>query len=161
MARQESDREDLLREATALVERVELRVAGTAEPIVVGFRKDGAASVYFGASPVLQFNAAGELRRAFVDGRLLKAERGRLVALTRHRTAGEVALVREALTAAEHEELLAAAQLRLAALLAALEASAFEIVGVVPEQVDVALRVRRWLADRPSEMTVAARPNVR
>ena len=41
MARRESDREDLLREATALVERAELTIEGFDEPIVVGFRRDG------------------------------------------------------------------------------------------------------------------------
>ena len=47
MARQESNREDLLREATALVERVELHVPAFEEPIVVGFRRDGCASFLF------------------------------------------------------------------------------------------------------------------
>src|SRR5688572_18570527 len=65
MARQEQDREDILREATALVERVELLIPEFPEPIVAGFRRDGSASFFFGADPVLQFNAQGKLRRAF------------------------------------------------------------------------------------------------
>src|SRR3954447_20411722 len=101
MSRHESDREDLLREATALVERIELTVGGFDLPVVCGFRRDGAASFYFGADPVYQFNAVGQLRRAFVAGRLIKAERGRLVALSRERTENEVALVRHELSAAE------------------------------------------------------------
>src|SRR3954468_24098136 len=101
MSRRESDREDLLREATALVERAELNVAGLEESIVIGFRRDGAASFYFGADPVYQFNAVGQLRRGFVAGRLIKAERGRLVALSRERTENEVALVRHELSTAE------------------------------------------------------------
>ena len=70
MARDESDREDLLREATALVERIELAPADAAddEHIVAGFRRDGALSIYFGADPVYHFNSAGELRRAYCDG---------------------------------------------------------------------------------------------
>src|SRR5262245_38318908 len=72
MARQESDREDLLREATALVERAELKVAGEPEPVTVGFRRDGSLSVFFGSVAVYQFNTAGELRRAFADGLLYK-----------------------------------------------------------------------------------------
>src|SRR5687768_8047260 len=108
MSRTESDREDLLREATALVERAELQVAGLGEPIVVGFRRDGAASFFFGADPVYQFNAAGELRRAYVGGLLYKAEQGELVALRRERTPAETALVRHDLSAAESTDLLAA-----------------------------------------------------
>ena len=38
MARQEHARENLMAEATALVERVELLLTGVAEPIVAGFR---------------------------------------------------------------------------------------------------------------------------
>src|SRR5262245_38526664 len=101
MSRRESDREDLLREATALVERAELNVPGYNDPIVAGFRKDGSASFYFGADLVCQFNAAGELRRAYVASLLYKAERGRLVALRRQRSDTEVALVRCTLDDAE------------------------------------------------------------
>src|SRR5688572_26999220 len=68
MSRRESDREDLLREATALVERVELLVPGEGEPVVAGFRRDGSLSVFFGPEAVYQFNSAGELRRAFAGG---------------------------------------------------------------------------------------------
>ena len=94
MARQENPREDLLAEATALVERAELRIAGFAEPIVVGFRRNGAASIYFGQDAAYHFNTANELRRAFIGGTLYKADRGRLAALVRRRTAAEVELVR-------------------------------------------------------------------
>ena len=37
MSRQAQDREDLLREATALLERAELRVDGCDDPLIVGF----------------------------------------------------------------------------------------------------------------------------
>src|SRR2546421_10418921 len=94
MVRRESDREDLLREATALVERAEIRTPGEHEPIVVGFRRDGSASFFFGAHPVYQFNSAGEFRRGYIGGLLYKAERGRLIALRRERSDAEVALVR-------------------------------------------------------------------
>src|SRR5215216_4505512 len=93
MAREGSSREDLLREATALVERIELLPRTTdrsmvasdlvGEHIIAGFRRDGALSIFFGEDPVYQFNAAGALRRAYCDGKLLKAARGRLAALQR------------------------------------------------------------------------------
>src|SRR3954451_8705906 len=108
MARDESNREDLLREATALVERIELIPNGAADNrhIIAGFRRDGALSIFFGEDPVYQFNAAGELRRAYHDGKLLKATRGRLAALKRARTEHEIQLVRHELSGAEQAEFL-------------------------------------------------------
>src|SRR5690606_4241518 len=97
MARQEQDREDLLKEATALVERVELAIDGMPEHVVVGFRADGCASFYFGPEPVWHFNTSQELRRAYVGGLLYKAEQGRLVSLQRNRTSGQVQLLRHEL----------------------------------------------------------------
>lgn len=44
MARSEGPREDLLAEAVALVERVELSTDSSEVPVVIGFRKDGCAS---------------------------------------------------------------------------------------------------------------------
>ncbi len=161
MARQERNREDLLREATALVERAEVRLPGAGQPVTAGFRRDGSASFYFGTDPGFQFNAAGELRRAFVGGRLIKAERGRLVALSRERTAGEVALIRSELTASQQAELLREARSRLGELAAQLSRGAFQLVGHVPANLDVISRIRRWLSNQPAELAVAARPHVR
>ena len=94
MARDESSREDLLREATALVERIELRITAPIsaahdrdDHVVVGFRANGAASFFFGDDPVYQFNSAGQLRRAYCGGLLFKATHGRLVSLQRVRQA--------------------------------------------------------------------------
>src|SRR5437867_13443850 len=92
MSRQESDREDLLREATALVERIELRLSQQPDSIVAGFRRDGSASFFFGQSPVYQFNSRCELRRAYVGGLLYKVDNGKLVEMRRERTANAVEL---------------------------------------------------------------------
>src|SRR5436190_5016936 len=129
MSRHESDREDLLKEATALVERVELRLEGEAESIVAGFRRDGAASFFFGADPVYQFNAAKELRRAFVGGLLYKTDSGRLVQMRRERTAEAVELRSRELDAVETAAFLSRAEAELAVLQSALAASRFEVVG--------------------------------
>ena len=97
MAREEHNREDLLAEATALVERASLRLDGFAEEVVVGFRRDDSASFYFGADRVYQFTSEGALRRAMIAPLLYKAEQGRLIALERHRTADAVEMVRREL----------------------------------------------------------------
>jgi hypothetical protein len=160
MARQESDREDLLREATALVERAELVVAGEHEPVTVGFRKDGSLSVFFGGDPVYQFNAAGQLRRAFASGLLYKAERGRLVELRRERSAAEVALVRRELTPKETTALLTAAKMRLTSLQTTLATGDYKVTGQVPADRDIVSRVRDWLDQYLRSIEIASRPNL-
>jgi len=157
MAREESSREDLLREATALVERIELDVSG--EHVVAGFRSDGSPSVFFGEDPVFQFNAAGQLRRAFCSGRMIKAVRGQLVALERNRTEQEVQLVRHELSASEQADLLAQMGERLRKLENDLHTGTFTIVGQHPADADVIGRLRSWFAEH-REWPVADRPNV-
>jgi hypothetical protein len=160
MAQQEQDREDLLREATALVERVELRVEGFAEPVIVGFRRGGEASVYFGPEPVYQFNARNELRRAFISAQLVKAERGCLVELERRRSATQVQLVRHEWDAERTAALLAKLRDDLSQLAAQLDARFYQLVGEVPVGGDVVSRVRQWLAVLPPQIAVAPAPNV-
>ena len=160
MAREEEAREDLLREATALVARVELREEGIDEPIVAGFRSNGAASFFFGQQVVYQFNVAGELRRGFLDGRLYKAERGRLVNLTRRRTAETVDLVRHELSEAETIDFLSNARWQLAKLHEALCGGRFQIVGQVPAGEDIVGRVTDWLATLSATISLADTPRV-
>jgi hypothetical protein len=158
MAREESEREDLLREATALVERVEFILPG-ANPAVAGFRPDGAFSVFFGEDPAYHFNAAGELRRAYCDGLLIKATNGRLASLRRERTKHETQLVRHELTVAEQEEFVAVMNDRLQGILASLASESVEVVRQIPQDSDVLARVRAWLTEH-QEPTIASRPNV-
>lgn len=168
MARDESNREDLLREATALVERIELAAHSAsaadslhfidAELIVVGFRADGALSVFFGADPVYQFNAARELRRAYAGGLLFKAVQGKLISLNRVRTASEVQLIRRELSIAEEAGFVETMGRRLRQLETLLGGSDFTVTGQAPPDVDVLGRVRAWLgANR--DVAIAARPN--
>ena len=160
MARDESNREDLLREATALVERIELIPNGATIDghIVAGFRRNGALSIFFGQDPVYQFNAAGELRRAYNDGKLLKADRGRLSALQRVRTQNEVRLVRHELDESVENEFMAQIANQLQALAALFDTNAFEVAGQVPSDADVLGHLKRWFATH-SDVQIAQRPN--
>ncbi|MCA9154009.1 MAG: hypothetical protein KDA38_04450 [Planctomycetales bacterium] len=161
MARHESDREDLLREATALVRRIELRFADLTESIVVGFRRDGAASFFFGFDPVFQFRATGELRRAFRDGLLIKADSGRLVALRRSRTEHESLLLSRELPPDETQALLDDLCNRLNHLHRALVAAEYEIVGQAPHDeplVEAVLAEVQRLLGRP--IVIADTPRV-
>jgi hypothetical protein len=160
MAREEETREDLLREATALVARAEFKFAGENESIVAGFRRDGAASFFFGQQIVYQFNTAGELRRGFFDGRLYKAECGRLVELTRRRMTDSVDLLRHELMASEAMQFLCDARARLEQLYDALSAPGLRIVGQVPPDEDVVGRIRMWLDKLCATIPLANSPRV-
>lgn len=107
MARQETDPEDLFSESTALVRRAELAGRGLAEPVVVGFRRDGGLSVYFGPDPAYHFDPAGRLKRAYRGGRLYRTQGETLAELTRERTPKETALRRRDLRPEECEAFLA------------------------------------------------------
>ena len=154
MARREAPREDLIRDAVALVDRIEF-TSPDQPPIVVGFRKDGSVSFYFGEEPVYQFNANGALRRAHVDG-IIKAENGHLVRLRKQRCEGQVQLVRQELNDAQQRELLESALARLGALRASIEAEACQASRqVATTQTDVLPQVEDWLARLPDVLVVA------
>ena len=166
MARESFDREDLLREATALTERVEISLTASAvaregdDTIVIGFRQDGCGSVYFGQDLAYHFNTSHQLRRAFDHGTLVKAVAGRLASMTRQRHEGQVQLVRHDLTEDENDAALARWEHHRGALHTALAAGQYRIVGQVPEGIDLLSRVIEWLAavERP---TIADVPGAR
>lgn len=163
MARDAQDREDLLRDATAFHHRVELRFEGAyqAIPVVAGFRGEGALSVYFDQDPVYHFNTSGELRRAFVDGMLLKAESGGLVQLQRSTSTQETAMVRHELSQAEQQSFCQAMQRRLEQLHASLTEQGYELVGAVPsdEAGQIIADLLDWLGSKYPH-NVAQLPNV-
>jgi hypothetical protein len=159
MARDASSREDLLREATALVERIEfVPRTGNTQHIVAGFRRDGALSVFFGDDPVYQFNANSELRRAYIDGKLLKATHGHLAALQRVQTQAEVQLIRHQLSRDEEVQVLSQMDELLRRLSRLIDTSLFEIVGQVPPDADVLSRLKTWLV-AGEKRSIATKPN--
>lgn len=169
MARQESSREDLLGEATALVERIELVPHASTKqmlksivpltPIVAGFRKSGSLSLFFGEDPVYQFNAQGELRRAYRRGLLYKAVRGRLASLQRKRSDEKTELVSHDLTIAEQTHLVDDMIIHLSDFAKLLNSSEFEVNGQVPADADILGRLRKWLIAH-NGLPIAKRPNV-
>jgi len=94
MARVEANREDLMREAVALVRRASFHTSSAGPEIIVGFRQNGWLSIYFGPDPMYQFDEEGRLRRAFVGGLLYRTQGQTLAELRRHRTDRETTLVR-------------------------------------------------------------------
>jgi hypothetical protein len=158
MARQEQDREDLLRDATAMVERVEFVLPNQTASIFVGFRRDGCASIYIDQDPTYHFNTQNELRRAYVAGRLYKAEHRRLVSLLRERPGDEVHLVRHELSEEETAAFLDAMQQCLQQLAQGLSENGFTLIGQVPDDADIVNRVQLWLANLPQRVSIAASP---
>ena len=160
MPRQENAREDLWAEATALVQRAELSITGSEEPIVVGFRRGGAASVYFGQDEAHHFDSAARMRRAYRDGLLFKADRGRLASLERRRSEGQVQLVRHDLSEAETAAFLGRAERRLRELKAAMAAGSVRWLREVPQGGGVREQIGAWLAGLPERIEVARSPRV-
>jgi hypothetical protein len=161
MARRERDREDLLAEATALAERMELRVDEEAEPMVLGVRRDGCLSIYFSADCAVHFNTRQEVRRMYLDGALIKAECGKLVSMRRERSERAVELLSHELSAAEQQRILAEMRQRITATSSSLERSTCQVVRQIPADFPALERAKVWLARLPSELTVAALPNAR
>ena len=141
MARHEFDREDLMTEATALRQRIELVLDGECEPIVAGVRSNGDVSIYFGADPVYHFDNVGGLRRAFVGGLLYRSQGDTLARLSRTRTPQAVELTRHDLEPTELEQFLSGMEARLGDLQAALVRGAVRITRQVPENEDLIARL--------------------
>lgn len=139
MARQENDREDLMLEATGLSRRVEWKVPFSSEPVVAGFKKNGAFAVYFGAEPVYQFDPQGRLRRAFSEGFLFRTQGDTLARLQRNRTASETQLVRHDLDDSELAAFRVQACSWLRQLLQAIDLGQVARLRQVPEGDDVIL----------------------
>jgi hypothetical protein len=160
MARETHEREDLLRGAVALVPRVMLRLQlnGRSVDLFAGFRGDS-LSLYFGDDPVYHFNARGELRRAFVDDRLIKAEKGQLISLARKQGAAETVLERQPRSDQSDRDFLAVLHQLLQDAAAEITAGRFEVNGQVPQDRDAAARFAAWLARHP-QPTIAASPRV-
>lgn len=154
MARIETDREDLMREATALRQRAEWEVPTEPEPVVTGFKSDGSLSVYLGQDPVYQFAPSGQLRRAFVSGFLYRTQGDTLARIHRERTDTESTLVRHDLTAAELEDFRSSMRERLNHLHERLRDSSARVVRQVPDgqlpgfadAIDASLKADPWLA---------------
>lgn len=100
MARQETDKEDLITEATALVDRAEYTSAvptddcNTWSLVTIGFRKDGCFSIYFDQDPFYQFDASGHLRRACIGPYLFRSQGTTLARLNRERSDQQTTLQR-------------------------------------------------------------------
>jgi len=167
LAKQEIDREDILREATALVNRVELEVSGRADGdrIVFGFRECGSLAVYFGADPVYQFNATPALRRAYHHGCLLKAVDCQLVSMRRERQDGKLQLLSTSWDDEKTQEFIGQVSRDMFQLVGAIEAGEARVIGFVAadQQTTAEILTTRfcsWCHDHLLNLQVARVPGV-
>ncbi|QEG01255.1 hypothetical protein Mal15_53310 [Stieleria maiorica] len=167
MAKQTEDREDLLRDGTAMTVRGRLWV-GNAE-VVIGFRSQGQLSLYWDQDPVFQFDESGRLRRAFVDACRLKAQNGRLVRLLQTRPSDDQPVNRlQLLTGPVSDADQAAILQRLAEALQQIDVvleqvesggRGIELQTVGASAADFARRVRRWIEAWKGTQGVAGDPS--
>jgi hypothetical protein len=156
MTRQENDREDLLREATGLIDRVEIRIRGWTAPLVAGFRDHGAVSLFVGQDEVYQFDTHLAWRRGYWQGKLLKAERGRLIELTRQRTPTQTVLQRRELTSGEEQAHLLRLSGRIEQLRRSLREGRFETLGEASKSGNAVIpRLADWLDTFPTTVEIA------
>ena len=71
MAKEVSDREDLIRDATNYRLRIEFRLPDVEPLLFAGQREGGAWSLYWGQDAVLQWNADFQVRRGYWQDRML------------------------------------------------------------------------------------------
>ena len=137
MARNEQDREDLMREAIALFPRAELQLTHETVPLFWGQKKSGHFSFYFGSDPVYQFDQNGFLRRAYREGALYRTQGNTLARLTRIRNSEETVLNRYDLTITEVELFLQSMAERFRDLESALlEDSGIQTIQTLPENAE-------------------------
>jgi len=146
MAQHEDDREDLMREAVALPDRVELSVAGFASLITIGFRSNSAMSIFIGPDVVYQFDTEGRLRRAFVDGLLYRSQDTTLAMLRRERTHTQTLLHRTDLADDALQSFRSGMLLSLQLLEQNLNSTDFSVRRSVPAAVSHIARIQSTLA---------------
>jgi len=155
MARREEDREDLIREATALIVRGEWQVAGISEPVVAGFRRGGELSVYFGGDPCFHFDVNGRLRRAFADGFLYRTQGATLARLERKRTDTQTELHRTDLDEVECERFLFSARQQLEQFREQLACGAATLLREVPDDSDIEAKLISKLSEILNDLQLA------
>lgn len=154
------DREDLLRDASGMDPRIELRLAALEHSIFCGFRNHTALSLYWGQDNVVQFNSLGEIRRAFWENRMLASYNHRLHSLHRDTTSKRVRLHRELMADGTVREFETFWYQAVATLTESLSSKSCQIVGQFPDDVDVLAQVELWLQRKAAPLRYAKHPGI-
>ena len=166
MAKQHQDKEDILREASALVNRIELEFfleTGSQTSVVVGFRRSGAVSFFFGAEPVYQFNTQHAFRRGYYEDAMLKADQGKIVQLTRTRDGEQLILLRREYNDDQTKAFVAEMKQVLWNLHSVIQSQQYRIAGANVQHgtgEELVEQIVAWIEDHVGEIQIAAVPNV-
>jgi len=159
MAREEIDREDLIRDGTAMVVRAECRFRDCDRVMTIGFRSNGAASFYFDTDWVWQFDRFGRVRRGFDRGRWIKAERGQLVVLERHRSPEVVIMSDSSEDDSEASHRLQRLSGELRRLGESIHSEGLVVVRAVPNETTFRESLRSWLQGLVFPLPIAWSPH--
>lgn len=158
MAKQTQDKEDLIRDGSQFIRRLELDLQPSKRPakqdielprsVFCGFRENGACSIYWGQEFVIQFNTNCELRRAFWESRMVATYK-RIPHWLKSEGSGRVRLQRVSFSDDEvsrFERATTQTLDRLADVLDSIASTELEsAIRQVPQDADVAGEVRSWL----------------
>ncbi len=158
MAKQEQDREDLLRDGKQMLLRAECVIDDVV--VVIGFRSQGQVSVYVGPDPVFQFNSSMELRRVFLNGKRYAAIQGRLCELTRSGSSDRVRFSPQATLANVEAEIMANLDSELARIQIAIESPETHWRLACGEFLDFQSQLSEWLAIVLDSVKIAETPKV-
>lgn len=136
MARQSSEREDLMAEAITLVPRVQFTLVESRRQVVAGQRVDGRWSIFLDGDPVYQFDRLHRLRRAFVDGNLYRTQTDTLARLTRQESAAATTLLRHDLTESELADFFQRMCAELGAIRRAIHSGEIQDLQTIPDNTD-------------------------
>jgi len=157
MAKEEQDREDLLRDGRQMSLRAEALIDGVV--VVIGFRSQGQASFYFGADPVFQFNAALELRRVFHQGKRYAAIQGRLCQLARKKQRNRVSFEPQEILVDVEAVIMRLLDSSLARIRVALEAPLADWKIVGGQEADFRNQLADWMMNIPGSIVIADTPS--
>ncbi|MAI69693.1 MAG: hypothetical protein CMM01_02105 [Rhodopirellula sp.] len=158
MAKQEQDREDLLRDGKQMLLRAECVIDDVV--VVIGFRSQGQVSVYVGPDPVFQFNSSVELRRVFFNGKRYAAIQGRLCELMRSESSDRVRFSPQAILTNVETEIMANLDSELARIQIAIESPETHWGLAGGEFLDFQSQLSEWLAIVLDNVKIAETPNV-
>jgi len=139
--------EDLLADATALVERAKLELPTMNDPFVFGFRTNGALSLFFEDAAAYHFNRRNELRRIFLCGKRYKAQEGQLLSVDRIPQTRGVRLQSAVLDPEQTKKMLCRMNQRLDALDSLFAAGRYRIIGQIPKQGGIIARLHKRIPE--------------
>lgn len=158
MAKQEQDRENLLRDGKQMGLRAECFIGGVV--VVIGCRAQGQVSIYVGSDPVFQFNSSLELRRVFFKGTRYAASQGKLCELVRAGTSGRLRFAMRGIGADVEAAMIASLEANLTRIRASLEASEADWRLVGGDFSEFQSQILDWIADVLVNVKIAESPNV-